>query len=197
MSAHQITVQPEAALRISMAAALLAVMCVGGCEKTAGLVDAAQPTGTTHVVPVSEQAQEDAAKAADAAQDAAARAADAAAEANKADAVKFGSASEARVQTLRRTDRWEDYRLLAVSGPSVSGREFETQVMCKDVWKAADANVEFLTHLAVTHSESDMVSFVGESRGQPVEITMVLDLSGGHRVPSFLMMGTDIIASCS
>jgi hypothetical protein len=111
--------------------------------------------------------------------------------------VPESQSSPAPAPALQRTAFYRDYTLVAVSGPPVSASEFETKIMCKDVWQAAEANIWMLQHLVVTGTDSDMTSFLAKSNGRPAEVTLISDISGGHRVASMLMMNGHLIASCS
>lgn len=96
--------------------------------------------------------------------------------------------------TYERTDRYREYHLIQLSGPAIEGRDFEAKIMCKNVFEAADYNMWALQNLTLTGSRAGMTSFMALSDGQPVEISLVMDEE--RHVPSYLMMGGAVIASC-
>lgn len=94
----------------------------------------------------------------------------------------------------RRNERYRDYHLVQQRGAAIPGREFEAQIMCKNVFDAADYNMWALRNLVITGSRQGMTSFLGMVDGQQIEISLVMNEE--RRVPTFLIMGGTTIASC-
>lgn len=95
----------------------------------------------------------------------------------------------------RRNERYRDYHLIQQSGPAIPGREFEAEIMCKNVFEAADYNMWALRNLVITGSRPGMTSFLGMVDGQQIEISLVMNEQ--RRTPTFLILGGSTVASCS
>ncbi|MFD3263218.1 hypothetical protein [Phenylobacterium ferrooxidans] len=111
------------------------------------------------------------------------------------------AAAEPRERTLQRNENYRDYELIALSGPSISGSEFENKFMCKDVFQNADVGIGMLKYLVIIPNSNpdskDINKFLAISEGQPTEVIIIYSQSGGDRIPAFIMMGTEVIADCS
>lgn len=95
----------------------------------------------------------------------------------------------------RRKANYREYELPMRDGGAVPGREFEDKLMCQNQFETTDYGVWALKNLGLIDTKPDLTVFAGQLKtGEAVPIGMVIDHT--HRVPSFLLIGDDIVAVC-
>jgi hypothetical protein len=96
--------------------------------------------------------------------------------------------------TIKRTDNYRDFEVIALDGTALSGAEFEDRLMCKNAADNVTNTMWALRNLRILVTRPGLTTFVGRLDGTGIEVSLVLDEQ--RHVPTHLLLGSTTVVWC-